>query len=59
MLAALNGVLGDHLLATANPLAIRMSLRHEGQACRLKNRAGAAPARRHAASCWCWSTACA
>jgi hypothetical protein len=31
MLAALNGVLGDHLLATGNPLAITMSLRHEGK----------------------------
>ncbi|MDD5325399.1 MAG: alpha/beta hydrolase [Polaromonas sp.] len=30
MLAVLNGVLGDHLLKTANPLAIRMSFRHEG-----------------------------
>lgn len=29
MLSALNGVLGDHLLATGNPLAITMSLRHE------------------------------
>ena len=32
MLSALNGVLGDRLRDTANPLAIRMSLRHEGQA---------------------------
>jgi hypothetical protein len=31
LLAALNGVLGDQLLDTANPLAIRMSLRHDGQ----------------------------
>jgi PGAP1-like protein len=31
MLAALNGVLGDHLLETANPLAITMSLRHSGR----------------------------
>ncbi|MDB5932500.1 MAG: hypothetical protein JWR60_4207 [Polaromonas sp.] len=31
MLSALNGVLGDRLRDTANPLAIRMSLRHEGQ----------------------------
>lgn len=30
MLAVLNGVLGDHLAATGNPLAIRMSLRREG-----------------------------
>ena len=30
MLAALNGVLGDHLAATHNPLAIAMRLRHRG-----------------------------
>lgn len=29
-LAALNGVLGDHLLASGNPLAIPMTLRHDG-----------------------------
>jgi hypothetical protein len=32
LLAVLNGVVGDHLEATANPLAIRMTLRHAGQA---------------------------
>lgn len=31
VLAALNGVLGDHLAATGNPLAIRMELRREGR----------------------------
>ena len=31
VLAAINGVLGDQLLDTANPLTITMSLRHEGQ----------------------------
>jgi hypothetical protein len=31
MLAVLNGVLGDQLLDTGNPLAITMSLRHQGQ----------------------------
>ena len=31
LLAALNGVLGDHLAATGNPLATPMSLRHEGR----------------------------
>lgn len=31
MLSALNGVLGDQLRDTANPLAIAMSLRHGGQ----------------------------
>lgn len=32
VVAALNGVLGDHLDATANPLAIEMRLRHDGHA---------------------------
>ena len=32
LVAVLNGVLGDHLAATANPLAIRPSLRREGRA---------------------------
>ena len=32
VLAALNGVFGDHLAASANPLATAMSLRHEGRA---------------------------
>lgn len=32
ILSALNGVLGDQLADTANPLAIAMSLRHEGNA---------------------------
>ncbi len=31
VLAALNGVLGDHLEATANPLAIEMQIRHDGK----------------------------
>ena len=31
VLAALNGVMGDRLAATHNPLAIPMTLRHEGQ----------------------------
>ncbi|MGA8784076.1 MAG: alpha/beta hydrolase [Polaromonas sp.] len=39
MLAVLNGVLGDRLLETANPLAIRMSFRHEGQALPLEKAA--------------------
>jgi hypothetical protein len=30
-LAVLNGVVGDHLAATRNPLAIEMVLRHEGE----------------------------
>ena len=32
ILAALNGVLGDHLVAKENPLRIDMQLRHEGRA---------------------------
>ena len=35
VLAALNGVLGDHLQASANPLAIPMRLRRDGQALEL------------------------
>ena len=31
-LAALNGILGDHLIASNNPLAIPMSLRYRGEA---------------------------
>ena len=31
VLAAINGVLGDQLLATGNPLTITMSFRHEGK----------------------------
>ena len=31
VLSSINGVLGDQLLATANPLTISMSLRHEGK----------------------------
>ena len=31
VVAALNGVLGDHLEASGNPLAIAMTLRHEGR----------------------------
>jgi pimeloyl-ACP methyl ester carboxylesterase len=43
VLAALNGVLGDHLDASANPLAITMQLRHHGHALVL-DRAGLAQA---------------
>jgi hypothetical protein len=35
VLAALNGVLGDHLLARSNPLAIPLQLRRDGQALEL------------------------
>jgi pimeloyl-ACP methyl ester carboxylesterase len=37
--AALNGVLGDHLAATDNPLAIAMAFRRAGQALPLERRA--------------------
>ncbi len=42
MLAAVNGVLGDHLLATANPLAISMHLRQRGKSLVLEKPALAA-----------------
>lgn len=35
-ISVLNGVIGDHLAATRNPLAIRMSLRQAGTALRLQ-----------------------
>jgi hypothetical protein len=36
LVAALNGVLGDHLVASGNPLAIKMALRHDGRALTLE-----------------------
>jgi hypothetical protein len=42
VLAVLNGVLGDHLAATANPLALPMTLRHQGQTLDLRQEALAA-----------------
>ena len=39
VLAALNGVLGDHLAGSANPLAIAMAVRREGHALELTRRA--------------------
>ena len=39
IVAALNGVLGDHLAATSNPLATAMALRSEGRALVLENAA--------------------
>lgn len=39
LLAGLNGVLGDHLAATGNPLAIPMELRRDGVALDLERRA--------------------
>lgn len=40
--SALNGAFGDHLVATGNPLAITMSLRHAGRSLRLESRSLAA-----------------
>ncbi len=42
IIAALNGVLGDHLAASANPLAIDAQLRHEGSPLALERDALAA-----------------
>ncbi len=42
IVAALNGVLGDHLAKTANPLAIQMAFRHAGRALPLERDALAA-----------------
>ena len=39
LVAALNGVLGDHLAATGNPLAIRMALRRGGHPLELESTA--------------------
>jgi len=38
MLAVVNGILGDHLAATENPLAISMRLRRSGRPLRLRRR---------------------
>ncbi|MBZ5586028.1 MAG: GPI inositol-deacylase [Acidobacteriia bacterium] len=38
MLAAINGILGDHLASTRNPLAIPMRLRHRGRPLHLERR---------------------
>ena len=37
-LAALNGIVGDHLAETGNPLALTMQLRREGRALKLERR---------------------
>jgi pimeloyl-ACP methyl ester carboxylesterase len=39
LVAALNGVLGDHLAATGNPLAITMALRRDGRTLPMNDRA--------------------
>jgi pimeloyl-ACP methyl ester carboxylesterase len=43
VLAALNGVLGDYLAETGNPLAIAMHLRHEGRTLELERDEAASP----------------
>ena len=60
LLAALNGVLGDHLAASANPLAIPMQLRRDGQPLVLTKQdlAASIPARRPARFCF-WCMGCA
>lgn len=42
LLAIINGVIGDHLAASANPLAIEMQLRRQGQALSIESGALAA-----------------
>ena len=59
VLAALNGVLGDYLVASDNPLAIPMSLRREGRPLVLETAALAAAIPQAAASWPCWPMACA
>lgn len=38
LLAAVNGVLGDHLAERNNPLAIRMGFRHQGRALKMRTK---------------------
>ena len=59
MLSALNGVLGDQLLETVNPLAIRTSLRHQGQTLALEKSALAQALSEATGKIWYWRTACA
>jgi hypothetical protein len=57
VLAALNGVMGDYLAATDNPLAISMRLRRDGQPITLERRALAAttpPVKQQAARAGAW-----
>ena len=49
----LNGVLGDYLAETQNPLAIEMSLRHDGHPLELESEALRAAFPQPAASCSC------
>ncbi len=60
LLAALNGLLGDYLAASNNPLAITMHLRRGGVALPVeRGAAGGGDPGCRAASCWCCCTACA
>jgi hypothetical protein len=55
--SAVNGVLGDHLVATDNPLAIPMRLRRAGRPLSLEDERLTLP--EATARCWFSSTACA
>jgi hypothetical protein len=54
--AALNGVVGDRLAATANPLALTMRLRRDGRPLTLEKRPLAAASRTRPASLLCSCT---
>ena len=53
VLAALNGLMGDYLAATGNPLAISMRLRRNGQTLTLERNALSATVSRPRTSCSC------
>ena len=57
--AAANGVLGDHLAASANPLAIPMRLRRDGQPLDLTTPALAAALPQPTGKSSCWRMGCA
>ncbi len=57
--AAINGVWGEHLHRTGNPLAITLQLRHEGKALSLERPRCAKPSVAAGASSCCCCTACA
>jgi hypothetical protein len=54
-----NGICGDHLARTGNPLAIEMRLRHGGARHSISRDRGSGRQGVLAESCWCWSTGCA
>ena len=59
VLSIINGVLGDQLLVTANPLSISMSLRCDGKPLLLEKAAISQHLPTVQASCWWCCTACA